>query len=86
MCNCNNKGDNATEYLIEESVSFTKNDPTISSLLANLKIKEARLGGNRELYIKNLMLVNLSKKIQKAFRIFRTLKKNMNNANLVCVF
>ncbi len=85
MCNCNNKGDNITEYLIDESNPL-KNDNIIQDVMSRVKLpnlKDINLSLKREKTFQHTKMLTLVIKLQKSFRIFRTLKRNMSNANLV---
>lgn len=85
MCNCNNKGDNNEEYLIDDSNPLT-HDPTIIDIINKIELKSIKsrnFSSKRETRIKTILLCNIVKRIQNNYRIFRTLKKNMSHANLV---
>ena len=88
MCNCNSKGDNNEEYLFDEKYENTNliNDITINDCLSKIQFISLLNVPKKERIIKNIYLVNIIKKIQNSFRIFRifkTLKKNMSHVNLV---
>lgn len=84
-CNCNNKGDNNTEYLIDENSPF-KNDSVILDIMTRVNIpksKEFNLSFRKEIMLKNTLLINTVRRIQRCFRIHRTLKRNFKNVGLV---